>query len=86
MTLPDGAQTHGAPVRGVWIAARSGNVNADTTLAIRIDRNDNETLALCEAMVRLETEVIRGACSAVSRPPVEGRGGDKQQSAEAAAG
>ena len=37
ITLPDGAQTHGAPVRGAEIAVRSGDANADTALAIRID-------------------------------------------------
>ena len=73
--LPDGAQTHDAE-----IAARSGDVNTDTALTIRIDRKDNENLALCEA------EALRSTCSPASRPSVEGRGGDKHQSAEAATG
>ena len=75
MILPDGAQTHAA-----GIAARSGDVSADTALAIRIDRRDNQTLALCEA------EALRNTRSPASRPPVEGRSGDKKQCAEAAAG
>lgn len=50
-TLPDGAQTHGAPVRGTGIA--------DTALAIQIERNDHESLALRETMVQLEAEVLR---------------------------
>ena len=37
ITLPEGAQTYGAPVRGADIAARSGDATADKTLAIKID-------------------------------------------------
>ena len=37
ITLPDGPQTHSAPVRGTEIATRSGTADADTALAIRID-------------------------------------------------
>ncbi|MGF1628001.1 MAG: threonine--tRNA ligase [Kiloniellaceae bacterium] len=37
ITLPDGAQTHDAPVRGAEISARSGDATADEALAIRID-------------------------------------------------
>ena len=50
-TLPDGAQTHGSPVRGTGIA--------DTALAIQIERNDHETLTLRETTVRLEAEALR---------------------------
>ncbi len=37
ITLPDGAQTYEAPVRGADIAARSGDTTADNTLAIKVD-------------------------------------------------
>ena len=37
ITLPDGAQTYDAPVRGTEIAARSGDANAGAALAVRID-------------------------------------------------
>jgi threonyl-tRNA synthetase len=37
ITLPDGTQTHDAPVRGAEIAARSGDATADKALAIRTD-------------------------------------------------
>ena len=37
ITLPDGAQTYSAPVRGADIAARSGDATADRTLAIGVD-------------------------------------------------
>lgn len=37
ITLPDGAQIHGTPVRGAEIAARSGDTTVDKALAIRID-------------------------------------------------
>ena len=57
------------------------------TLSLRrIGRNDNETLTLREAMVRLETEALRSTSSPVSLPPVEGRDEGKGQLAEAAAG
>ena len=52
----------------------------------RIGLNDNETLTLREAMVRLETGALRSICSPVSFPPVEGRSEDIEQLAEAAAG
>ena len=52
----------------------------------RIGRKDSETLTLREAMVRLETEVLRSTPSSVSLPPVEGWNEDKAQLAEAAAG
>ena len=52
----------------------------------RIGRNNIETLTLREAMVRLETEALRSTCSPVSVPPIDGRGKDKKQLAEAAAG
>ncbi len=37
ITLPDGVQTHSAPVRGTEIAARSGDATADKALAMRVD-------------------------------------------------
>ena len=46
----------------------------------------NETLTLCDAMVRLETEALRSTCSPVSLPPIESRSEGKGQLAEAAAG
>ena len=53
----------------------------------RVGRNDNETLTLREAMVRLETEALcSSTCSPESLPPVEGQSEDKEQLAETAAG
>ncbi len=88
ITLPDSAQIHGAPVRGAEIAARSGDANADTALAIRIDGvlRDLANLIEQDAHVEVEAEALRRTCSPESLPPVEGRSKDKEQLAEAAAG
>ncbi len=58
----------------------------DGTVSLRrIGRNDNETLTLREAVVRLETELLRSTRAPERFPPVEGRSDDKEQLAEAAA-
>lgn len=52
----------------------------------RIGRNENETLTLREAMVRLETEALRSTSSPVNFSPPGERNESKGQLAEAAAG
>ncbi len=52
----------------------------------RIGRNDNETLSLREAVVRLETEALRSTSSPVNFPPIEGRSKEDEQLAEAGVG
>jgi threonyl-tRNA synthetase len=54
ITLPDGTQTHDAPVRGAEIAARSGDATADKALAIRTDGVLRDLNDLIEHDARVE--------------------------------
>ena len=54
ITLPDGAQTHDAPVRGAEIAARLGDAAADNALAIRTDGVLRDLNDLIEHDARVE--------------------------------
>ena len=57
------------------------------TVSLRqIGRKDNEILTLGEAMVRLESEVLSGACSPLGLPSVDGRNEDNAHFREAAGG
>ena len=59
----------------------------DGTVSLRrIGHNDNETLTLRDAMAQLDAEAFRSTSSPVNLPPFEGRGEDKEQLAQAAAG
>lgn len=46
----------------------------------------NETLTLRDAVARFDAKALRSTSSPVNLPPFEGRGEDKEQLAEAAAG